>query len=75
MINDWKNSHAAPPDIPDEAIASFRVYVTSVDDSTWQGVEETNGKTCHFRSEIQLLHWVMEQFPALRPDAAWENKK
>jgi len=46
-----------------------------VDDSAWQGVAETNGKTFHFRSEMQLLYWVMEQFPALRPDAAWENKK
>lgn len=72
-MNEWKSSPAAPPAIRDEAIASFRVCVTSVEDATWQGVAEANGTTYHFKSEIQLLHWVMEQFPLLRPDTAWEN--
>ena len=53
---------------PEETIASFHVRVTSVNDATWQGVAEANGTMYQFQSELQLLRWVMEQFPALRPD-------
>jgi len=31
-------------------------------------VVEANGTTYQFQSELQLLRWVMEQYPALRPD-------
>lgn len=60
---------------PEETVASFRVRVTSVHDATWQGVVEANGEEYQFQSELQLLHWVMEQFPVLRPEAAWGNDK
>ena len=40
----------------------------AVHDATWQGVVEANGTTYQFQSELQLLRWVMEQYPALRPD-------
>ena len=59
----------------DEAIAAFRIFVTSVDNSTWQGVAEAGGRQYHFQSELQLLRWLTEEFPALRPEVAWENDK
>ena len=60
---------------PVEEIASFHVHITSVHDATWQGVVEANGEEYQFQSELQLLPWVMEQFPVLRPEAAWGNDK
>ena len=60
---------------PVEELASFHVHITSVHDGTWQGVVEANGKEYHFQSELQLLHWVMDQFPVLWPEAAWGNDK
>ena len=59
----------------EEPLASFQVRVTSVRDATWQGVVTANGEEYQFQSELQLLHWVMEQFPVLRPKAAWKNDK
>ena len=60
---------------PAEALASFHVRIDSVHDATWQGVVEANGTQYHFQSELQLLHRVIEQFPVLRPEAAWGNDK
>ena len=60
---------------PAEVIASFRVHITSVHDATWQGVVETNGATYEFQSELQLLRWVMEQNPVLRPQVFWNNEQ
>ena len=60
---------------PADAVASFHVHITSVHDATWQGVVEANGATYQFQSELQLLCWVMDQYPALRPEAAWGNDK
>ena len=56
-----------------EAIASFHVHITSVHDATWQGVVEANGTTYQFQSELQLLRWVMDQFPDLRPKTFWSK--
>ena len=51
--------------------AHFTVTVTSTENASWQGVVESNGKRFAFESELQLLRWVMEQYPSLRPDAYW----
>ena len=59
----------------EEPLASFHVRITSVHDATWQGVVEVSGEEYQFQSELQLLHWVMEQFPVLRPEVAWGNDK
>ena len=59
----------------EEPMASFQVNITSAHDATWQGVVESNGAEFQFQSELQLLHWVMEQFPVLRPETAWGNDK
>ena len=66
-MNGWKNVAAASA-VQGEAIASFRVCVTSAEDATWQGMVETDSAKYCFKSELQLLRWVMEQFPSLRPD-------
>ena len=60
---------------PTEAIATFHVRIFSVHDATWQGVVEANGTTYQFQSELQLLRWVMEQYPALRPQVSWSNEQ
>ena len=53
------------------ALAHFTVTVTSTENASWQGIVESNGKEFEFQSELQLLRWVMEQYPSLRPDAYW----
>ncbi|MBQ2739626.1 MAG: hypothetical protein IJF36_05270 [Oscillibacter sp.] len=53
-------------------LAHFTVTVTSAENASWQGVVETNGKSFVFRSELQLLRWVMEQYPSLRPETYWK---
>ena len=52
-------------------LARFTVMVTSTENASWQGIVESNGKEFEFQSELQLLRWVMEQYPSLRPDAYW----
>ena len=53
-------------------LARFTVTVTSAENASWQGVVETNGKRFVFQSELQLLRWVMEQYPSLRPETYWK---
>ena len=57
------------------SVASFHVHITSVHDATWQGVVEANGTTYQFQSELQLLRWVMDQYPALRPQVSWSEEQ
>ena len=54
-------------------LARFTVMVTSTENASWQGVVESNGKKFEFQSELQLLRWVMEQYPSLRPDTDWNT--
>ena len=56
-----------------KAIAQFTVMVTSTENASWQGIVESNGKEFEFQSELQLLRWVMEQYPSLRPDTDWNT--
>lgn len=55
-------------------LASFHVTVTSTDHASWQGYVEIGGVKHTFKSELQLLRRVMEQYPALRPDAEQRPK-
>ena len=61
----------------EQILASFQVHVTDVPNGNWEGFVEANGTTYHFHSEIQLLHWLLEQFPALSPQtsAGFETNK
>ena len=54
-------------------LARFTVTVTSTENASWQGIVESNGKEFEFQSELQLLRWVMEQYPSLRPDTDWNT--
>ena len=54
-------------------LARFTVMVTSTENASWQGIVESNGKEFEFQSELQLLRWVMEQYPSLRPDTDWNT--
>ena len=54
-------------------LARFTVMVTSTENASWQGIVESNGKAFEFQSELQLLRWVMEQYPSLRPDTDWNT--
>ena len=54
-------------------LARFTVMVTSTENASWQGIVESNGKEFEFQSELQLLRWVMEQYPSLRPDTYWST--
>lgn len=54
-------------------LAHFTVTVTSAENASWQGVVESNGKKFAFESELQLLRWVMEQYPSLRPNTYWST--
>lgn len=56
-----------------KAIVQFTVMVTSTENASWQGIVEANGKEFEFQSELQLLRWVMEQYPSLRPDTDWNT--
>ena len=56
-----------------KAIVQFAVMVTSTENASWQGIVESNGKEFEFQSELQLLRWVMEQYPSLRPDTDWNT--
>lgn len=50
-----------------QEIARFTVCVTSTEDGTWQGKVEADGKQFWFQSEMQLLNWLLAQYPALLP--------
>ena len=56
----------------EQILASFQVHVTDVPNGTWVGFVEANGTTYHFHSEMQLLHWLLEQFPVLSPESTQE---
>ena len=58
-----------------KAIVQFTVMATSTENASWQGIVESNGKEFEFQSELQLLRWVMEQYPSLRPDTDWNTTK
>lgn len=46
-------------------IAQFSVQILSTDNITWQGIVTANGKTYNFASEMQLLKWLIKEFPEL----------
>ena len=48
-------------------LASFNVTITSAENASWQGYVEINGTKHEFRSELQLLRCVMDQYPDLKP--------
>ena len=52
----------------EQTLASFQVYVTSVENGTWSGYVTADGTIYHFKSELQLLLWLTEQFPILNPE-------
>lgn len=45
---------------------TFKVTIASTDHASWQGYVEINGTTHEFKSELQLLRCVLEQYPILR---------
>jgi hypothetical protein len=49
-------------------LAVFTVRILSADNATWQGVVEADGTTFAFQSEMQLLNWLYETYPALIPE-------
>ena len=51
-----------------QEIARFTVQISSVKNSTWQGTVTTEDAVFHFESEMQLLKWLFEKYPRLRPD-------
>ena len=55
-------------------LASFNATITSAENASWQGYVEINGARHEFRSELQLLHCVMDHYPALRPNIKWDNE-
>ena len=50
-------------------IARFTVQITSAEGATWQGSVAAENEIFHFRSELQLLNWLLERYPELRPGA------
>lgn len=52
-------------------IANFSISIHSVKDATWQGIVECGGKYQTFESELQLLKYMMELAPELKPDISW----
>ena len=52
-----------------DMLAQFTVCVSSVKDATWQGTVTSQGDTCEFQSEMQLLKWLWEKHPGLKPDS------
>ena len=54
----------------EKTIAQFTINISSVDGATWQGVVTAGEKTFTFKSEMQLLKWLWETYPALAPDGS-----
>lgn len=48
-------------------VAQFTVCIESTEYFTWQGVVEAEGSAFRFQSEVQLLRWLAERYPALLP--------
>ena len=55
-------------------LANFSVTITSAENASWQGYVEINGVRHEFRSELQLLRYVMDHYPALQPNIKWDNE-
>jgi len=51
-----------------DILAQFTVCISSVKDATWQGTVISQGDTYEFQSEMQLLKWLWETYPSLKPD-------
>lgn len=51
-----------------KTIAQFTIRISSVEGATWQGVVTAGEQTFTFKSEMQLLKWLWEIYPALTPD-------
>lgn len=51
-----------------EPVAQFTVCVTSVENAAWQGTVQTEHAVYSFKSEMELLSWLLEQYPALLPE-------
>jgi hypothetical protein len=51
-------------------VAGFTVRIFSVNHATWQGEVTSDGETFSFRSELELLKWLYQKHPQLRPDPA-----
>ena len=52
-------------------LANFNVTITSCDHASWQGYVEIQESRYEFQSEMQLLQCILEQYPALQPEAGW----
>lgn len=50
-----------------KVIAQFTVQITSAEGATWQGSVVAGNEIFHFRSELQLLNWLLERYPELQP--------
>lgn len=59
----------------DDIINQFTVCVSSAERATWQGTVTAQNESFSFRSEIELLHWVLEKYPHLMPEAEWKNRR
>ena len=51
-----------------EPIAQFSISITSAENASWQGIVQAGGAAFRFQSELQLLNWLLEQYPALRQE-------
>jgi len=58
-----------------EMIAQFTVCVSSTEGATWQGTVTAQDESFVFQSEMQLLHWVLEKYPHLKPEVEWKNMR
>ena len=47
--------------------ARFPVQVLSAENFSWQGVVKTDTDSFQFKSELELLKWVCQQYPELCP--------
>ena len=51
-----------------EPIAQFSISITSAENASCQGIVQAGGAAFRFQSELQLLNWLLEQYPALRQE-------
>ena len=52
-------------------LANFTVTITSCDHASWQGYVEIQGTRYEFQSEMQLLQYILDRYPALQPEVKW----
>lgn len=58
----------------EQFIAQFTVSITGAENRTWQGTVTMEDGIFHFESEMELLHGLLERYPALlteRPE--WKD--